>query len=222
MRFSKKRGAIEVQFNWVFVLIVGALILIFFINISNAQRKNADQTLAFDLLSKVDLIMSGALAIPKTGQIFDMPNIDFNLECGRISTSGVSRQFPDRIVFGPDLIKGKRLVIWSQDWTVPYKVSNFLYMTTSGVRYIIVSANPTDTDAVNFRNALPDNITKEISTLSPAILTDKNNYKIKLIFLDTVYPLTQSDIQSLTLPPVPAANLALPFSWPHLTVLSNL
>lgn len=200
MRFlTKKRAAIEVQFNWIFVLIVGALILVFFINISNAQRKNAEQTLAFELLSKVDLIMSGALTIPKTGQIFDMPNIDFNTECNRISTLGVSRQFPDRIVFAPDTLKGKKLIVWSQDWNVPYKVTNFLYMTTSNVRYVVVAEDPANTDAINFVNALPDNITKEISALSS--ITDKNNYKIKLIFLDSIYSNLDNDaLSSISLP----------------------
>jgi len=198
MRFPKKRGQIEVQFNWVFVLIVGALILVFFINITNVQRKNADQTLAFELLSKVDLIMGGALTIPKTGQVFDMPNIDFNVECNRISTLGVSRQFPDRIIFGPDTLKGRKLVIWSQDWTVPYKVTNFLYMTTSNVRYIIV-ANPNNPDALDFFSKLPENITKEISNLSD--IQEKNSYKIRLIFLDQVYPVFANDnLKAVQLP----------------------
>lgn len=189
MRFSNKKGAVEVQFNWIFVLIVGALILVFFINISNAQRKSADQTLAYDLLSKVDLIMNGALTIPKTGQVFDMPNIPFNLECNRVTALGVSRQFPDRITFGPDELKGKKLVIWSQDWTVPFKVSNFLYLTTSNVRYVIVanSDDPQYSVAEDWYNKLPENITKEISNLSS--LKDKKNYKIKLIFLSQIDPL---------------------------------
>ena len=191
MRSSiRKRGAIEVQFNWIFVIIAGALILVFFINISTAQRKNADQKLAFDLLSKVDLIMSGALTIPKTGQVFDMPNIEFNVECNMISTLGVNRQFPDRIVFGPSLLDGRNLVVLSQDWNVPYKVSNFLYLTTSEVRYVIV-ADPSDQNAISFKESLPDNITVEISNLSD--IKNKNNYRIRLIILDTVYPNFDND-----------------------------
>jgi hypothetical protein len=202
MRFSKKKSAsIEIQFNWIFVLIVGALILVFFINISSAQRKNADQKLAFDLTSKIDLIMSGALAIPKTGQIFDMPNIPFNLECSAISTSGVQKQFPDRIIFGPDVLKGKSLVIFSEDWTVPFKVTNFLYITTSNVRYIVV-VDPTEVryeEAEKFYNSLPDNITKEMSSLEN--IKDKNNYKIRLIFLEEIYDhLTGADLADLPLP----------------------
>jgi len=197
MRFSKKRGAIEVQFNWVFVLIVGALILAFFINISTVQKKNADQTLAFDLLSRVDLIMSGALTIPKTGQVFDMPAIDFGVECSRISTLGVSRQFPGRIVFSPDTLSGKRLVIWSQDWTVPFKVSNFLYLTTSNVRYVIVS-DSNDDYAKQFYDSLPDNITKEIAPVSA--LNDLGNYKIRLIFLSKVSTITYDALIGMQLP----------------------
>ena len=204
MRFpGKKKGAIEIQFNWIFVLIVGALILVFFINISNAQRKAADQKLAFDLLSNVDLIMSGALTIPKTGQVFDMPNIPFSLECSRISMSGVSRQFPDRIIFGPDQLSGRKLIVVSQDWTTPFKVSNFLYLTTSNVRYVVVAENPDKLQEANdFVNSLPDNITKEVGNLSPSTgIKDKNNYKIKLIFLSDAYPLEEyNKLTGLQLP----------------------
>lgn len=201
-----KKGAIEVQFNWIFVLIVGALILVFFINISNAQRKNADQKLAFELLQKVDLIMNGALTIPETGQVFDMPKIPFELDCDRISTLGVSRQFPERILFGPDTLQGRKLFVWSKDWTVPYKISNFLYITTSDVRYAIITDwdvnNQVDSSNVDktrrFYNSLPDNITKEITNLSA--IKDKNQLKLKLIFLDYSYETFDLDQINSNLP----------------------
>ncbi len=191
MKFSMKKGAIEIQFNWVFVLIVGALILVFFINISNVQRRNADQQLAFELLSKVDLIMSGALTIPQTGQVFDMPNLPFNIECNRISTLGVSRQFPDKVVFGPDTLQGRQLVVYSQNWNVPYKIANFLYMTTSNVRYVIVSG-PDVQVAVDFYESLPDNITKEVAVINDAGFTDQNNYRVRLIFLSEIHAKTNT------------------------------
>ena len=38
----KKRGAVEVQFNWIFILIIGAVILLFFGVIIAKQRSAAD------------------------------------------------------------------------------------------------------------------------------------------------------------------------------------
>lgn len=181
---KQKKSQIEVQFNWVFILIVGAIILLFFIAVVDAQKKAADKKLAFDILGKIDLIISGALTIPKTGQIFDMPKIDFNLGCDRITALGIDKQFQDRIVFGPDLLKGRQMIVWSQDWNVPYKTANFLYMTTENVRYVIYY-NTAKRSAEELFLALPDNITKEVINYRDfKNLGDKNNYKIKLIFFE--------------------------------------
>jgi len=189
MVFCKKgkKAQIEVQFNWIFVLIVGAVILVFFIAIVNVQKKAADKNLAYDILGKIDLIISGALTIPKTGQIFDMPRIDFNFQCDRISAFGVDKQFQDRIVFGPDLLRGRQLIVWSQDWNVPYKTANFLYVTSDNVRYIIYY-NVTEQDANELNTELPDNITKEIVHANDfSGLEDRNNYKVRMIFLGDAY-----------------------------------
>ena len=183
---KSKKAQIEVQFNWIFVLIVGAFILIFFIAIVNVQKQNADKTLAFDILGKIDLIISGALTIPKTGQIFDMPKIEFRFQCDRISALGVDRQFQDRVVFGPDLLSGRQLIVWSQDWNVPYKTTNFLYVTADTARYIIFY-DTSEPSAQQLFQGLPDNMTKEtVNSTNFSQLADKNNYKIRVVFFDDV------------------------------------
>ncbi|MBW3022549.1 hypothetical protein KY308_00405 [Candidatus Woesearchaeota archaeon] len=180
---SSKKAQVEVQFNWIFVLIVGAFILVFFIAIVNVQRNAADKNLAFDILGKIDLILNGALTIPKTGQIFDVPKIDFRFDCDRISALGVDRQFQDRVVFGPDLLKGRQMIVWSQDWTVPYKAANFLYVTSDNIRYIIYDKSGQDY-AQRFSDELPDNLSKDIVSAEDfSEFTNKNNYKIRVIFL---------------------------------------
>lgn len=181
-KFGKK-GAIEIQFNWVFVLIAGALILVFFAGVVNVQRRAADRNLAFDILSKMDLIMSGALTVSKAGQLFDMPRAQIDFECNRLTLYGVSRQFQDKIVFSPDVLKGRKLIVQSLDFNVPFKVANFLYLTTSDVRYVFVGDD--DFAKAVFEN-FPENATKEIVAVSDiSELEDRNNYKIRFIFVNT-------------------------------------
>ncbi len=180
MATPNRKAFVEIQFNWVFVLIVGAIILIFFVSIVNSQKKNSDKTLAFDVLSKIDLIMSGGLTVPKTGQLFDMPNLEFGFDCNSLSVFGVTRQFPEKIVFGPDRLKGIKLVVWSQDWNVPFKATNFLYITTSDVRYIFVDSTAGETSALLF-NSTP-NMTKDRVTNIMNLNNDKNNYKIRVVY----------------------------------------
>jgi len=189
----EKRGAVEIQFNWVFVLIAGALILVFFVSIVNVQRRAADRNLAFDILSKMDLIMSGALTVSKAGQIFDMPRAQIDFECNRITLYGVSRQFQDKVVFSPNVLKGRRLIVQSLDFNVPFKVSNFLYLTTSDVRYIFVGD---DDFTRNLFENFPQNATKEIvSSNEISNLQDKNNYKIRFVFVSPT-----NDIENIVLP----------------------
>lgn len=180
MATPNKRAFVEVQFNWVFVLIVGAIILIFFISIVNSQKKQSDKNLAFDVLSNIDLIMSGGLTVPKTGQLFDMPKLEFDFDCNMLSVFGVTRQFPDKIVFAPNLLKGNKLVVWSQDWNVPFKAANFLYLTTSDVRYIFVGAD--SQDFADFYDNLPNMTKDKVALAELGTLTDKNNYKIRIVY----------------------------------------
>lgn len=184
MTTPNKRAFVEVQFNWVFVLIVGAIILIFFVSIVNSQKKQSDQNLAFDVLSNIDLIMSGGLTVPKTGQIFDMPRLELEFDCNTLSVFGVTRQFPDKIVFAPDLLKGRQLVVWSQDWNVPFKATNFLYLTTSDVRYIFINPRNPQVDSL-FEN-MP-NMTREMHTGLSGLI-DRNNYKIRIVYFGSSLP----------------------------------
>ena len=186
MTAPNRKAFVEVQFNWVFVLIVGAIILIFFVSIVNSQKKQSDKNLAFDVLSNIDLILSSGLTVPKTGQIFDMPRLEFDSDCNSLTVFGVTRQFPDKIVFAPSKLKGLKLVVWSQDWNVPFKVTNFLYITTSDVRYIFVKPTGDASKVELLYNNTP-NITKDLVT-DLSGLVDKNNYKIRIVYFGSEIP----------------------------------
>ena len=74
----KRNAAIESQFNWIFVLVVGAVILIFFITFINNQRKNSEILTASDLLTHFDSIARGATVSIGTIYDIDIPsNIEF-------------------------------------------------------------------------------------------------------------------------------------------------
>ena len=48
---TKKRGVLVIQFNWMYVMVIGAVILIFFVMLANNIRKNSNESLNFDILN---------------------------------------------------------------------------------------------------------------------------------------------------------------------------
>jgi len=77
------------------------------------------------------------------------------------------------------MIKGRQLITYNLDWSVPYRVSNFLYLTSPEVRYVLVG------DAGELEDDLPDIMNIEVVEEDHiADVEDKNNYKIKFISFD--------------------------------------
>lgn len=206
MRF-KKRGAIEVQFNWLFILIAGAIILLFFGMVIAKQRTSSEQKLSASLLVDLESIFTGSAVSKQALNFISIPKKEINFEGCDFYYIGKEKEFKtklkrdikENIIFTPDLIKGTRLTIWSLPWDIPYRVTNFLYLTSPQVRYIIVY-DDTEEDA-KFANKIeellpPETLTiddeeytvtfreKKEKTGSSFVFDDLNNYKVKFIFLD--------------------------------------
>ena len=178
-----KRGAIEVQFNWIFVLIAGAVILAFFVSVVMKQKALADDKASVIILNKLETILTGAKESTGTVNIIEIPNRNVEFECGLYRVGNAHVNIEDKILFSPDLIKGKKLILWALDWSIPFKITNFLYVTHPEVRYIVVGTDPLANQI--YTDWLPDDpsfnkeITNDVSSIS-----DLNNYRVKLIFVN--------------------------------------
>lgn len=213
MKYDKKRykrAAIEIQFNWVFILIVGALIMGFFFSIIQRQKQVADAKLAQDALVNLDLIISGTKSSRGLAGIIEpLPPVGITISCnsrlctgfGCASSYGIKdfgqRDISTTVIAGPSLIKGSRLTTWTLDWNVPFWVSNFLYLTSPEARYVFVG---NDGAASALYDSMPSStiddagiakpiLTKEKIDKLPiansiASMQDNNNYKIRFIFIN--------------------------------------
>src|SRR3989338_2830940 len=148
----KKRGAIEVQFNWIFVLVAGAIILLFFITVSQKAAKSSKVRIADDILDQFSLAISGAKVSTGTANLIETPKMGFEFSCDSSScnqfgcTSGYTvrgtgiegRQTKIHPVFAPNIVKGNYIVTWIVDWNIPYRIGNFVYVTSPEVKYYLV------------------------------------------------------------------------------------
>lgn len=148
-----KRAEVEIQFNWLYMLIAGAVILIFFINLSGKYKERSEFELSEFILSELSMISSSSQMSSDTKSRIDVPGLDINLRCysDTCGPSGCDTSFDFKNqgvnppawffvepVFSPWNIRGDHLITWSLDWNVPYKVSSFLYLTGDDYKYVLI------------------------------------------------------------------------------------
>lgn len=182
-----KKAAIEIQFNWIFVLIVGATILVFFAGIITKQKELSSTRVATVVLNDLDAITVGAKVTKGTVQIIRTPDLEIKLDCADCACAfyigAGSKPYNDKIMFTPDLIKGRDVLAWTLDWGVPYRITNLLYLTSPYLRYIIIGSNAL---ALEINSTMPEEMYKHYYASSPAAGTilDENNYKVRLVYVD--------------------------------------
>jgi len=181
-----KRGMTETQFNWIFIAIAGAVILLFFFSFVQKQKSTEEQKSDITIEKNLQSILTGAEVSKQTENIISVPDIEISYSCEGFSIGSLDA-FNPRIVFSSSLLKSnnRQLIFYSLEWRVPFRTSNFLYVTSPEVRYIIVDDNDLDDDSIanQLYNSLPENMDKEI-VLSSETIANKNNYKIKIVFFD--------------------------------------
>lgn len=185
-----KKAVVEVQFHWIFILIVGAIILLFFTTIILKQKAVSEERLSVDVLNSMDSILTGAIISPQTLHSIDAPNVDIEFTCEDYSIGRFSKTLGKYVVFSPDLLRGREIMPWALPWDTPYRVTNFLFLTTDNLKYVVVD-NPSETlDNVIYEEL---KVTKQLVSNMDAV-KPTNNYKIKFIFFDG------GDLNTFTVP----------------------
>ena len=187
----KNKAQISIQFNWIFVLVAGALILIFFIGVVYKIRASSRESLACNVLTDLEAIITGASVSTGTSNLIDTPEVaEIEFVCDKdgfsqynIRDSGCKKDTPIEPIFAPDLIKGKKLLTWALELSAPFKIDNVLFLTHPQIKYIFVCNE--DDPVKKYYDSLPNEINKQwisnTASLKFINLEPENNYKIKFI-----------------------------------------
>ena len=198
---KNKRGQIDVQFNWIFVLLIGALILSFFVGVAMWYKGTQEQKITGEIVLQLESLMKTAQESPKTAMTTTIPDITLSFTCSsydcstlgcpsEFSGGGIARSTETQALFSLGELEGTNLITWSLEWALPYKIANFLYLTTDAVRYVIVYDDSHSTVAYAVNTLLAENsyITKEtvkVDSASAFTITNKNDAYVRIIaFLD--------------------------------------
>jgi len=157
-----KQGVFEIQFNWIFVLIAGGIILFFFLTIIGNQQKSSDEAINIDIVQRLDTILVSTEQSFQTYKELELVTTKLTFSCeegdSELLMGSFSVPTSSQVLFAPAVAKDRKFQLWTQVWDQPYRVMPFLYITTPHTRFVIV--NDSDGYAEGLYNALPANITK--------------------------------------------------------------
>jgi len=184
-----RKASIEIQFNWIFVIVVGALILFFFITIVNKQRENANKKMAFDMLTDIELILAGQKVSIGRSDIIETPPLEIDLTCDDYSIYGIPRRTGNNIIFSPTRIKGDRMIAWTLDWSVPFRVANFVYLTGADAKYYLIYTAASESLANQLKSEMPKGMNVDVVKYEDInALRYENNYLVRFVYFNTVAP----------------------------------
>lgn len=189
-----RKSNIQMQFNWIFVLIAGALILASFFVFIQKQRSASQQKVADTIIKDIETLATVA-ASAKGAQPIETPKIEMNFVCDESCSCNINvgkwtRSYKGKLIFSPSRLEGISILLWSMDWKVPFRVTNFLFMTNRNVMYFFVyDDNPSNGFSKSlyqkFREVIPAGLNYEFSKLSLLDAKNENYDQVKFVFLGT-------------------------------------
>jgi len=123
-----KKG--EMHFNWIFIMIVGAVFLAFFtgfaIKYKDLQERKTEITMLNNINTALTNLQSSSFVISTR---IDLP-LDINIDC---SNNGYSifineKNKADVLIASKKNIK-RSMHAWYQPYKIPFKITNFYYLT---------------------------------------------------------------------------------------------
>ena len=145
---NTKRGQVEVTFNWIYIFVAGAVILLFFFGLVLKQKSLSEGQLQQDLTRIFESIITAARNSEKTKTTIDthldVYTLFFSCEdlVARYGVKGTAAPTEDVFpIFAPGEIRSAQLSFWSLPYKLPFKVLDFLFVTAPNVKYIFIGSN---------------------------------------------------------------------------------
>ncbi len=152
----EKRGQ-AIQFNWMFVVIAGAILLLFFtvftVKYIGLQQKRTSAEIGRGL----DQVFIGSKSITQY-KTFNLESEVFGIdfECDSFIVNDYYTQKSDYVLFGNDVEATGELIVWSREFKKPFRIDN--------VVYVLDPKKKIYSDNSSFRNSFPESVDVTINT----------------------------------------------------------
>ncbi|MDD5253495.1 MAG: hypothetical protein PHG05_00115 [Candidatus Nanoarchaeia archaeon] len=205
-----KKGDISPVFKYIFIGIIGVILLTFFVRFAFKQVETSDKITEFtetrtleDML--ISFSISGETTIPANFYTKDKISLDpFN--CDSLIV-GNNRLKTSKIIFAPKELNSE-FYIWGTDWKYPYRIGNIFYLADKETLFVLVGGSLAEnlkgvkdpkTGRVN-EGSIPDVFSVEYkksvdSNYLTQVLEDYS--RVRVIFIDTSNTLKNLENENL-------------------------
>ncbi len=199
------KKAFELEFHWIFIMIAGALILVFFFTLAQKLRTVSEENRILDVSRELDHVFSAAISAKRVSQQVSLPKGGISFECSQVCDcyfrlGSKTTSFKDSMIFAPNKLVSNTAQVWAFDWKLPYRITNFLFISEPSLQYVFV-ADPQQPHSRALQQKLAQDIPQTIHAtfVTPHELPQQ--------------PLGQTRIVYLGIPPPATPLLGLPDSF---------
>ncbi len=134
---------VEAPAVMIFTIVVGALIILFFVVVSLSQGESAERNIRAGSLQRLDALLKNAGAARDSANNITIIDQTLEYECQKIDSQiehRIGYQGDDSIplmgtlLFAPKTLEGGNLLVYSKAADVPYRAANVLYLSTPSFR----------------------------------------------------------------------------------------
>jgi hypothetical protein len=191
MNKKSKKAQIEVSFNWVFVLIAGAIILFFFVRVITSETEITQTASHTRAANRMNAVITALQQNPDSVSVQDRINYEIQFYCNiegqsyDLKGSNTKQYLPHQIVFAPEIIGESKLITWVRTFKAPMPIASVLYITDEQTKYVFITDGADNTNLIeNYYNLFPDNISKELTTLSNFINSKDTGYRQYIVIIN--------------------------------------
>lgn len=198
---KQKKGQIQISFNWIFVLIVGSVFLIFFFSLITKQSESSDREIATVVGKQFSTVLTVASQDSGTFKTHDTSYTEVDFECDskenvyRYELSGKQTPIKPDLIFAPRRIETNRFYTWTQSWKAPYDAATFTFLTTR--EHAFLFANVTSSTMDELLIPFPENLTRyefDPENVPRRIQYDKYTYVLFAEQLDAFSTMRGEDV----------------------------
>tara|TARA_Y100000310_G_scaffold345815_1_gene470411 strand:- start:26111 stop:27085 length:975 start_codon:yes stop_codon:yes gene_type:complete len=137
-----KKAQISPVFKYIFIAIVGAMVLAFFVRFAFQQIDVGTKLNTIKVAITLDHNLDAFSVSKSSDKDLDLgtnTNVLFNhLICNTIALEGGNNIKTNKIIFSPQKIQGRSIQAWTFGWFYPFHVTNFFYLSNPKAVYYLV------------------------------------------------------------------------------------
>lgn len=131
-----RKAEVEAQLNWVFVAILGTIILLFFTTLVFKLKANSEKKINAKLSGDLSLILSSSKVSSNTFNELTLPDVLLTADETGLYAGGVP--ITTGIFFASSELSGSKLFVFSKEFSYPFFVDNILYLFTNEDSFFVV------------------------------------------------------------------------------------